>query len=498
MRSAKFFLLVWMTLLLGLSCLYAQENDNRWVIAIGISEYEDGNFTALKYCVNDVNSLVEYFKKDGVPTSQILTLTNEQATKDNIFEAIKKFEKKIRSTGRLFFFISGHGSPDPSQSKANLHYFLTYDTQQGMPETALNMQDVKDKIAKLNISEAVLLLDTCHSGGCKSASLANANQDNLDTSFESSLRDMALVREKKAPKMAILSSSRAYEKSQEREEWKAGAFTHFIMKGLQGEADQDKDGKIRVTELSDYVEIQVKNATERVQNPISNFSGNWKSNIIFGNVAESSEVRVSSQPPPEKPSSASSAEANVNPSSNPSEDIEEINVETSSVVKPEKVPTSITPTNPDKINNPPANFTLELTTNRGNNKPVYYHRDVLELQVKVSKACYLHIYYLQNDGSLIQIFPNKFYKNDIVLPNKVYKIPDPAWGFKYRIDCSKFSGEETIKAFASLTPLTEVPGSDLPRGIGRSIEIEIEEVSEKCRKNPTSIEAECTIITKKK
>jgi uncharacterized caspase-like protein len=66
----------------------------------------------------------------------------------------------------------------------------------------------------------------------------------------------------------ILTASGANEVSAESDELQHGIFTHFLIKGLQGEADSDGDGLITVDEVYTYVSKQVPQATNQEQHPV--------------------------------------------------------------------------------------------------------------------------------------------------------------------------------------------------------------------------------------
>ncbi|NNE28474.1 MAG: peptidase C14 caspase catalytic subunit p20, partial [Saprospiraceae bacterium] len=52
-----------------------------------------------------------------------------------------------------------------------------------------------------------------------------------------------------------------------------GIFSHFLMKGLKGEADSDKNKIVTITELYDFVADKVSAYTNYSQNPT--ISGNF-------------------------------------------------------------------------------------------------------------------------------------------------------------------------------------------------------------------------------
>jgi uncharacterized caspase-like protein len=66
----------------------------------------------------------------------------------------------------------------------------------------------------------------------------------------------------------ILTASGANEVSGEDDQLKHGVFTYFLLEGLRGKADMDKDGIITVDEAYRYVSREVPRATGQEQHPV--------------------------------------------------------------------------------------------------------------------------------------------------------------------------------------------------------------------------------------
>src|SRR5262245_40106060 len=66
-----------------------------------------------------------------------------------------------------------------------------------------------------------------------------------------------------------LLASRQDQRSYEGKNWGGGhgVFTWFLLKGLGGDADRDKDGFVRVGELLDFLSETVPKATQSLQHP---------------------------------------------------------------------------------------------------------------------------------------------------------------------------------------------------------------------------------------
>jgi len=56
--------------------------------------------------------------------------------------------------------------------------------------------------------------------------------------------------------------------SKESDDLKHGYFTYYLLKGLKGAADVDRDGFIDVNEISSYLNREVPKATGQKQHPV--------------------------------------------------------------------------------------------------------------------------------------------------------------------------------------------------------------------------------------
>ena len=103
----------------------------RWLLAIGISEFADKRIGRLKFCTDDAVRLSEYFKKEGVPSTNRILLLNPNATRDGILQALGRVAQHIGKQDTFFFFYSSHGGGD---KKTGRTFFVTYDTDAANPK----------------------------------------------------------------------------------------------------------------------------------------------------------------------------------------------------------------------------------------------------------------------------------------------------------------------------------------------------------------------------
>ena len=102
--------------------------------------------------------------------------------------------------------------------------------------------------------------------------------------------------------MRIL-GSRADERSYESDKWGGGhgVFTNFLLKGLKGEADKDKDGVVRAAEILEDLSETVPKETKALQHPRA--AGSIDPRLPLA-VLSKAALPLTSKPEPEKPTTA--------------------------------------------------------------------------------------------------------------------------------------------------------------------------------------------------
>jgi Caspase domain len=226
------------------------------VLAIGISDYgEKAKQLHLQFAdkdANDVaNALVDTqsseFNKLGGLYAEVLPqyLHDSTADKAGIFNAFASIQRNMAkdSAGQdlAVVMFSGHGAIID-----NRFYLLPYGvdarTQAELKATAISADDFQAEVKKLaEHGRVLLLLDACHSGAVSAdGSKLTPNADLLRSVMASS-------------NVTVLTSSRAEEISREDETWKNGAFTKVLIEAFGRDADEDHDGLISMSELTEYM-----------------------------------------------------------------------------------------------------------------------------------------------------------------------------------------------------------------------------------------------------
>jgi hypothetical protein len=241
----------------------------KFALIIGISKFRhpEGGITDLRYADADARALSQFLQSPAggrFPADNILLLLNEQATIARLREAMTSFVSRPGSEDLLVVFFASHGSPDPFAPQ-NL-YFIAHDTQvDRMPETAFAMKEFQ-RMIEMNVRarRMVQLVDTCHSAGLTGS--RGEQTRSVGNNLISLYAERLLYGEEGK---AVITASDVNEYSQESPRWGGGhgVFTHFVLDGLRGRADQNADRLVSVGELFRYVRQRVRQDTDFAQNP---------------------------------------------------------------------------------------------------------------------------------------------------------------------------------------------------------------------------------------
>jgi uncharacterized caspase-like protein len=109
----------------------------------------------------------------------------------------------------------------------------------------------------------------CMADACFSGSLLAMKAANIDVALNKYYKEF----ESTKGGMALLMSSKSQEYSLEDHGLRSGIFSHYMIKGLKGEADTDKNKIITIKELYDFTYKNVKSYTAGAQTP--SISGNY-------------------------------------------------------------------------------------------------------------------------------------------------------------------------------------------------------------------------------
>jgi uncharacterized caspase-like protein len=241
---------------------------DRYAVVVGISHYSDpsGGLTNLQFADRDARDFRDFlFSPDGgsFPKDNVRLLLNEDATSQNVRSALFTFLTKAQAQDEVVLYIAGHGAADPNDPR-NL-YLLTYDTKlEDMGGTAFPMWQLQDVFTRvLKAKRVITFADTCHSYGFSGERGRGKKTNNLVNQYLAHYANDA--------DRAVITASDISQLSYEGDKWGGGhgVFTYYLLKGLKGEADFNKDGTVTAGELFAYIHDNVDKATEGGQSPMA-------------------------------------------------------------------------------------------------------------------------------------------------------------------------------------------------------------------------------------
>ena len=151
-----------------------------------------------------------------------------------------------RGESRVFVYYVGHGAPAANTGEG---YFVPVDADPNYISTAGYPVSVFYRnLKKLPAKELVVVLDTCFSGRTESGLIVKNISPALLTIQETAV---------KIKNGAVLASSQGNQFSSWYPEKQHSLYTYYFLKGLQGDADANKDRRVTIGELNHYLQGEV-------------------------------------------------------------------------------------------------------------------------------------------------------------------------------------------------------------------------------------------------
>ena len=229
-----------------------------YMISIGISAYPS-SIPCLNYADDDAKALSHEFRQQQgtlFKNVHIQELYDDEATRDNIVEALEWLEQHTTQHDVAIIFVAAHGYNEKKK-----YYLLPVD---GDPErlrsTAVDWRDFIEVLGNLQ-SRVLFFLDTCHSGqlGADLYALRGGAVDNTEAIRELASDENGVV---------VMAASTGKEWAIELQDQQHGAFTQALLEGLRdGRADLTLDGIVHLRELDHYLSERVKELTKGRQHP---------------------------------------------------------------------------------------------------------------------------------------------------------------------------------------------------------------------------------------
>lgn len=229
-------------------------------IIIGIQNYK--RLAKADFADQDAMKFADYANRAlGIPKEKIKILIDAEADQSALLKTFRNWLPLNVNKGKteVFVFYSGHGLP--SNDGKSL-YFLPHAADQDLlDETAIDQKKIIAAIQSTQPKSVTMFVDSCYSGQSRNGVqlLAGAKPVNLKNS------DIGYP-----PEFTVFTASASDQISSASNDLQHGIFSFYLMKGMEGAADINKDGNITYGEMQQYLSENVQRqalAANRVQVP---------------------------------------------------------------------------------------------------------------------------------------------------------------------------------------------------------------------------------------
>lgn len=245
----------------GLSPSLAQSFDsvrNRWAVLVGVNDYDDPTYPRLSVCANDAKAVSDLLVSADFDPARVRLLTDSSTDVPGrvcILQSLKTIASATEPDDLLVFYFSGHGDEDNGE-----YYLVPRDASRSvLGDSAVSIARVKEIVQEAPSRAKVIILDACHSG----AQIGGKDATRMPEAFIRRVFE-------EAEGIAILASCKQGELSWEWPEKQRSVFTHFLLEGLEGQADGDGKGFVTMQDVNRFVVDKVKEwgaQNRRTQSP---------------------------------------------------------------------------------------------------------------------------------------------------------------------------------------------------------------------------------------
>lgn len=242
-------------------------------IAIGVGAFRDPAMPAMKFAAHDAEVMGGYFKSVlGISSQKIKVVLDAKGLKDDWIEVFEQWlPKQAGAQTTAYIYVAGRGVVDHETGAVSL---LPYDATVSGATRAFSLARLQRALASAPVKQAVLMLELSlePSPGSDPGRVAPPRWAPQDYGGQQD-RVMLMVGN------STVQEAQAYQPGQH------GLFTYFLLKGMSGAADLDKNGSVLTGELCAYVHGQVGTVAHTQ-------SGNAQHTLCLPASGERSPLRV--------------------------------------------------------------------------------------------------------------------------------------------------------------------------------------------------------------
>lgn len=221
-----------------------------YVVCVGLNVNRD-RIDPLPCSRGDMKGIANFFHNYN--GSEVFMLLDANATRDHILRVLKQQFSKSTPADEIIFAYSGHGFDGGVSTYNN--------------DEVLYCSEVQQIMLNSKARRKMMFIMSCHSGSfTKKYGKTNDQRRNYN----------------KKSNVLLFLSSKANEYSWETGAMEQSFFYHYLLKGLEGAADKNRDKKVTARELFNYVAPRVEQISNNQQHPV--MWGKFPDDMVIVNV----------------------------------------------------------------------------------------------------------------------------------------------------------------------------------------------------------------------
>ncbi len=210
-----------------------------YLVSIGVGTYRDPNLSPRRYAATDAETVAAYFQSlGGTPPSNIRLLQNQKALRADLHEALFSWlPMQATMDAVVIIYFSGQAMVTPTGD-----ILLTlYDGSATDSSRLYPLTDLESAFTRLKAKHVIFLFD------------GMASRLRIDAKGKSVVPRWEFGGENTFGLIGGEDLTKGLEDDQHRH----GLFTYYLLKGLRGEADTNRNGTVTFGELTGYVRQKV-------------------------------------------------------------------------------------------------------------------------------------------------------------------------------------------------------------------------------------------------
>jgi len=231
----------------------------RVALVVGVDQYDDSTLNTLRFAAKDARDVEAALLDPALGQFDEVSVLTGVVSRDEFWSAFSEATDSLERDDTFLLYFAGHGTLDWIGAEEAQLFLMPSDAilsearQSGIP-----LQGLENALSDLRSRRRVLVLDTCHSGQGRSVYSENVRLRGVPD-----LTSNVPVERYEAR----LYAAHYHQPALEDDSLENGVYTHYLLRGLRGEADGNGDGLIELLEAHWWAQNRTIQHTNGVQQP---------------------------------------------------------------------------------------------------------------------------------------------------------------------------------------------------------------------------------------